>query len=248
MIPIIETRDRTSLFYKDWGNGKPVVFVHGWALGADMWEYQTPYLGSRGLRCVAYDKRGCGRSSQPWLGYDFETFADDLADERQKVSRCCGGYGPDEGGHLRRRHQLSHEVSGSACQAEEWQKTLGQVFTKVDFIALPTLQNAAIPVPKILKAGILEARMLGLQNTVPVNFAGNPALAMPVPLRYVNFGRSPALAMPMPLYYETVPVTSLQLIGPPHSEPQLLNAGRLVENAVRPWVSVKIPMLGVSIQ
>ena len=71
---------------------------------------------------------------------------------------------------------------------------------------------------------------------------------MPVPLRYVNFGRSPALAMPMPLYYETVPVTSLQLIGPPHSEPQLLNAGRLVENAVRPWVSVKIPMLGVSIQ
>jgi amidase len=130
----------------------------------------------------------------------------------------------------------------------EWQQALQKMFTKVDFIALPTLQTTAIPVPKLLMAGLLEARMLGLQNTVAVNFAGNPALAMPVPLRYVNFGRSPALAMPMPLYYETVPVTSLQLIGPPLSEARLLNAGRLVENAVRPWVSVRIPMLGVTIQ
>jgi amidase len=90
--------------------------------------------------------------------------------------------------------------------------------------------------------------MLGLQNTVPVNFAGNPALAMPIPLHYVKLGPSPALAMPMPLYYETVPVTSLQLIGPPLSEAQLLNAGRLVEKAVRPWISVKIPVLGLTIQ
>jgi amidase len=130
----------------------------------------------------------------------------------------------------------------------EWQNTLRKVFTKVDFIALPTLQTTAITVPKVLKAGLLEARMLGLQNTVAVNFAGNPALAMPIPLHYVNFGPSPALAMPMPLYYEIVPVTSLQLIGPPLSEAQLLNAGRLVEKAVRPWISVKIPVLGLTIQ
>jgi amidase len=129
----------------------------------------------------------------------------------------------------------------------EWQKTLRKVFTKVDFIALPTLQTTPIPIPKVLRVGILEARTLGLQNTVAVNFAGNPALAMPVPLRYVNFGRSPALAMPMPLYYESVPVTSLQLIGPPLSEAQLLNAGRLVEKAVRPWISVKIPVIGLTI-
>lgn len=130
----------------------------------------------------------------------------------------------------------------------EWQNTLRKVFTKVDFIALPTLQTTVITVPKVLKAGLLEARVLGLQNTVAVNFAGNPALAMPIPLHYVNFGPSPALAMPMPLYYETVPVTSLQLIGPPLSEAQLLNAGRLVEKAVRPWISVKIPVLGLTIQ
>jgi non-heme chloroperoxidase len=79
MIPYIETGDHVSLFYKDWATGKPVVFIHGWALGADIWEYQMPYLAGKGLRCVAYDKRGCGRSGQPWGGYDFDTFADDLA-------------------------------------------------------------------------------------------------------------------------------------------------------------------------
>jgi non-heme chloroperoxidase len=79
MIPYVEAGDGTKLFYKDWASGKPVVFIHGWALGADMWEYQMPYLAGKGLRCVAYDKRGCGRSSQPWGGYDFDTFADDLA-------------------------------------------------------------------------------------------------------------------------------------------------------------------------
>ena len=79
MTSFIETRDRVSLFYKDWGTGNPVVFVPGWALGADMWEYQMPSLAGKCFRCVAYDKRGCGRSSQPWGGYDFDIFADDLA-------------------------------------------------------------------------------------------------------------------------------------------------------------------------
>jgi amidase len=129
-----------------------------------------------------------------------------------------------------------------------WQRSLQSVFTNVDFIALPTLQDAAITMPKFWNGGLFEAHMLALQNTVPVNLAGNPALALPVPLRYVSFGRRPAMAMPMPLLYEGVPVTSLQLIGPPLSEAQLLNAGQLVENAVRPWVSIKIPMVGVTIQ
>jgi non-heme chloroperoxidase len=75
----IETEDGTSLFYKDWGTGKPVVFIHGWGLGADMWEYQMLHLASFGLRCIAYDRRGCGHSSQPDYGYDYDTFADDLA-------------------------------------------------------------------------------------------------------------------------------------------------------------------------
>jgi pimeloyl-ACP methyl ester carboxylesterase len=77
---LIETHDGTRLYYQDWGTGKPVVFVHGWGLGSAMWEYQTIALSDRELRCIAYDKRGCGRSERPSFGYDFDTFADDLAD------------------------------------------------------------------------------------------------------------------------------------------------------------------------
>jgi pimeloyl-ACP methyl ester carboxylesterase len=77
--PFIVTRDGANLFYKDWGNGKPVVFVHSWALDSDMWQYQMIHLAGQGLRCVAYDNRGHGRSSDPGQGYDYDTLADDLA-------------------------------------------------------------------------------------------------------------------------------------------------------------------------
>ena len=78
-MPYLDTADNTALFFRDWGHGDPVVFVHGWGLNSDMWEYQLPALADRGLRCIAYDRRGCGRSDQPGDGYDFETLADDLA-------------------------------------------------------------------------------------------------------------------------------------------------------------------------
>src|SRR5215510_2460875 len=77
--PFIVTRDGASLFYKDWGAGKPVVFVHSWALNSDMWQYQMIHLADQGLRCVAHDRRGHGRSSDPGQGYDYDTLADDLA-------------------------------------------------------------------------------------------------------------------------------------------------------------------------
>ncbi|KPW19620.1 Arylesterase [Pseudomonas cannabina pv. alisalensis] len=73
------TQDGTEIYYKDWGTGKPVLFSHGWPLDADMWEYQMEYLSSRGYRTIAFDRRGFGRSSQPWTGYDYDTFADDIA-------------------------------------------------------------------------------------------------------------------------------------------------------------------------
>lgn len=78
-MSFIEARDGTPLFYKDWGAGKPVVLVHGWPLNADMWEYQAPFLAENGCRVIAYDRRGFGRSGQPWSGYDYDTMADDLA-------------------------------------------------------------------------------------------------------------------------------------------------------------------------
>jgi len=75
----ITTKDGTQIYYKDWGTGQPVVFSHGWPLTADAWEDQMFYLASRGYRCIAHDRRGHGRSSQPWNGNDMDTYADDLA-------------------------------------------------------------------------------------------------------------------------------------------------------------------------
>jgi amidase len=93
-----------------------------------------------------------------------------------------------------------------------WQHSLRQAFKRVDFIALPTLQTLPPPIPPITKRVLLEARMLNLQNTVAVNFAGNPALAIPIPVND-----------------KAVPVSGLPLVGRPLSEAELLNAGRLIE-------------------
>jgi pimeloyl-ACP methyl ester carboxylesterase len=77
-MPFIETNDHTSLYYRDWGTGVPVVFVSAWALSSPMWEYQMVPLSGNGLRCIAYDRRGHGGSDDPERGYDFDILADDL--------------------------------------------------------------------------------------------------------------------------------------------------------------------------
>jgi non-heme chloroperoxidase len=78
-INTITTSDGTQIYYKDWGTGRPVVFSHGWPLSADAWDDQMVFLASRGYRAIAHDRRGHGRSSQPWNGNDMDTYADDLA-------------------------------------------------------------------------------------------------------------------------------------------------------------------------
>ncbi len=75
----ITTNDGTRIYYKDWGTGRPVVFSHGWPLSADAWDDQMMFLASNGFRCIAHDRRGHGRSDQPWTGNDMDTYADDLA-------------------------------------------------------------------------------------------------------------------------------------------------------------------------
>lgn len=78
-MPRITVKDGTEIYYKDWGTGQPVVFSHGWPLSADAWEDQMMFLAPRGFRCIAHDRRGHGRSGQPWNGNDLDTYADDLA-------------------------------------------------------------------------------------------------------------------------------------------------------------------------
>ena len=77
--PYVETQDGTQIYFKDWGTGQPIVFSHGWPLTADAWDPQMVFLASRGFRCIAHDRRGHGRSSQPWNGNEMNTYADDLA-------------------------------------------------------------------------------------------------------------------------------------------------------------------------
>jgi non-heme chloroperoxidase len=78
-MSMFATQDGTRIFYKDWGRGQPVVFSHGWPLSGDAWDAQMMFLGERGYRVIAHDRRGHGRSDQPWDGNDMDTYADDLA-------------------------------------------------------------------------------------------------------------------------------------------------------------------------
>jgi Asp-tRNA(Asn)/Glu-tRNA(Gln) amidotransferase A subunit family amidase len=104
----------------------------------------------------------------------------------------------------------------AVARQEAWQQVLQELFKQVDLIAMPTMQTTPPAISPGSKVDFLEEQMLGLENTVAVNFAGNPALALPIPLHYAGF-----------------PVTSLQLIGPRCSEAEILNAGRLVEMAMK---------------
>src|SRR6201996_4981651 len=78
-MPTFRTKDGTSIYYKDWGVGQPIPFSHGWPLTADAWDAQMMFFGNLGYRVIAHDRRGNGRSSQPWDGNEMDTYADDLA-------------------------------------------------------------------------------------------------------------------------------------------------------------------------
>src|SRR5512133_3945826 len=79
------TKDGSQIYYKDWGTGPALLFSHGWPLNADSWEAQMVFLASNGYRCVAHDRRGHGRSSQPWTGNEMDTYADDLSELIQSL-------------------------------------------------------------------------------------------------------------------------------------------------------------------
>ena len=85
-MSMFTTKDGTDIYYKEWGTGQPVVFSHGWPLCADSWEAQMMFLADHGYRCIAHDRRGHGRSSQPWTGNDMDTYADDLSELIESIN------------------------------------------------------------------------------------------------------------------------------------------------------------------
>ena len=105
----ITTKDGTQIDYKDWGTGRPVIFSHGWPLSGDAWESQMLFLASQGYRCIAHDRRGHGRSSQPWNGNEMDTYADDLAELFKTLD--LEGRHHDRPFHRRRRGGALHRSS-----------------------------------------------------------------------------------------------------------------------------------------
>ena len=125
----ITTEDGTQIYYKDWGSGRPVVLSHGWPLTVDGWESQMFHLASHGFRTIAHDRRGHGRSSQPWHGNEMDTYADDLAqlietlDLKDAVvagfSTGGGEVARYIGRHGGARRQGSPDLRGAALDAQD---------------------------------------------------------------------------------------------------------------------------------
>lgn len=112
-MPYVKTRDGTDLYVKDWGEGRPVVLIHGWPLSADMWDAQMMALAESGFRAIAYDRRGFGRSGQPWSGYDYDTLSDDLADVLEATgAQDAAIVGFSMGGGEVARYMSRHEGKG----------------------------------------------------------------------------------------------------------------------------------------
>jgi non-heme chloroperoxidase len=108
----IITRDGTKIYYKDWGMGPTVVPSHGWPLTADAWEKQTVHLAVNGYRCIARDRRDHGRSDQPWIGNDMETYADDLAEPIEKLDL----HGITLVGHSTGGGEVARYIGRHGCQ------------------------------------------------------------------------------------------------------------------------------------
>lgn len=118
-MPYVKTRDGADIYVKDWGSGRPVVLLHGWPLSSDMWDPQMMALADAGFRAIAYDRRGFGRSGQPWSGYDYDTLADDLADvlEATGATQDVTLVGFSMGGGEVARYMSRHQGKGVVAAA-----------------------------------------------------------------------------------------------------------------------------------
>lgn len=117
-MKFLSTRDNTKLYYKDWGTGRPVILIHGWPLSSDFWDHLGMNLVQNGYRVIAYDRRGFGRSEQPWGGYNYDTLSDDLADVLQATeAKNVSLVGFSMGGGEIARYMSRHKGEGVAQAA-----------------------------------------------------------------------------------------------------------------------------------
>ncbi|MCC3314040.1 alpha/beta fold hydrolase [Nocardia africana] len=167
-MPVCTTRDEVDIYYKDWGSGRPVVFIHGWPLNADAWDDQLKHVADNGFRGIAHDRRGHGRSAQPWSGYDFDTFADDLNDLLTRLD-------------LRDVTLVAHSMGGGELARYIGRHGTGRVRSAVLLSAIPPLMARTESNPEgvpdevfdQLEKGILTERSQFWRDTSEGFFSAN---------------------------------------------------------------------------
>ncbi|MFI2338020.1 alpha/beta fold hydrolase [Nocardia rhamnosiphila] len=167
-MPVCTTRDKVNIYYKDWGSGRPVVFIHGWPLNADAWEDQMKFVADNGYRGIAHDRRGHGRSDQPWNGYDFDTFADDLNDLLTSLD-------------VQDATLVAHSMGGGELARYIGRHGTGRVHSAVLLSAIPPLMSRTESNPEgvpdevfdQIKSGILAERSQFWKDTSEGFFSAN---------------------------------------------------------------------------
>ena len=187
-MAFITTRDGTELYVKDWGQGRPVVLLHGWPLNADSWDAQAMALADAGFRAIAYDRRGFGRSGQPWTGYEYDTLADDLADvlgETGATDATIVGF--SMGGGEVARYMSRHDGKGVVAA--------GLIASVVPYLLKTDDNPEGVPAAGFeqIKDGIREDRARFFHHTFVPAFFGVGWVSSPVSQEVVDYATAIAL-------------------------------------------------------